>query len=137
MYGWIARPLVRRAVEGINSGEVEPALSNFTEDATLLFPGDHSWEAEYQGKDEIERFLRRVVRVGLKFEIHDVFVKGPPWRMRACVRFSNKIIDPDGNVVYANSGVLYLKGKWGKIHREEVCEDTQKVAQLDEYLGVA
>ena len=137
MYGSMAHSMVRRAVEGINAGQVEPALRNYADDATLVFPGDHSWQAEYRGKDEIEMFLERVVKVGLKFEVHDVLVKGPPWNMTACVRFSNRVTSPEGEVVYANRGVLFLRGAWGKIRHEEVYEDTQKVAEFDEYLGVA
>ena len=137
MYGSVARSLARRAVEGVNAGEVEPALRNYAEDATIVFPGDHSWEATYEGKDEIERFVRRTIRAGIKFQIHEVVVKGPPWNQLGFVRFSVHARDDDGNVVYSNRGVMFLKGAWGKIRHEEIYEDTQKVAAFDEYLGVA
>jgi ketosteroid isomerase-like protein len=137
MYGSAARSLVRRAVEGINAGEVGPALKFYAEDAALVFPGDHSWEATYEGKDEIERFVRRTIRAGIKFQIHEVVVKGPPWRLVGFVRFSVHARDSQGDVVYRNRGVLFLKGAWGKITFEEIYEDTQKVAEFDEYLGVA
>jgi hypothetical protein len=37
--------------------------------------------------------------------------------------------------VYANRGLIYVQAIWGRIVFEEVYEDTQKVAEFDEYLA--
>jgi len=41
-YGWIVAALIRRAVRRVNAGDIGPMLGSFAEDATLVFPGDHS-----------------------------------------------------------------------------------------------
>jgi hypothetical protein len=50
------------------------------------------------------------------------------------MRFTNEARDPEGNVVYANRGVIFAKAAWGKIHFQEDYEDTQRVIEFDKYL---
>ena len=52
---------MRRGVRRLNAGDIGPMLSSFADDATLVFPGDHSWGGEYRGKAEIKKFLERFV----------------------------------------------------------------------------
>jgi ketosteroid isomerase-like protein len=134
-YGWIVSTLIRRAVRRINAGDLGPMLSSFADDATLVFPGDHSWGGEYKGKDEILKFLERFVEVGIQLEPHEIVVHGWPWNTTVMVRFTNDARDENGNVVYANRGMIFAQAAWGKIKYQEDYEDTQKVVAFDKYLA--
>ncbi len=134
-YGWIVAALIRRAVRRINAGDMGPLLSSFAEDATLVFPGDHSWGAEYSGKAEIRAFLERFVEVGIRLEPHEILVQGWPWNTTVMLRFTNEARDENGSVVYSNRGAIFARAAWGKIKYQEDYEDTQKVVAFDQYLA--
>ena len=134
-YGWIVAMLIRRGVRRINAGDIGLMLDSFADDATLVFPGDHSWGGEYKGKAEIKKFLRRFVEVGIQLEPHEILVQGWPWKTTVLLRFTNEARDANGNVVYANRGAIFAQAAWGKIKRQEDYEDTQKVVAFDEYLA--
>ena len=135
MYAWIVRWLMRRAIRRVNAGDIGPFLSTFADDATLVFPGQNSWAGEHRGKDELERFYRRFVRVGLQVEPQEIIVAGAPWNMTVCLRYTDQATGPGGDVVYTNCGMIYAKIAWGKIKSYEVYEDTEKVAEFDKYLA--
>ncbi len=135
MYGSIVRLMIRRNIRRINAGEVEPVARSYARDATLVYPGRHSWAGEYRGRDEIERFLRRFVAAGLKGEAHEIIVNGPPWNLTVCVRFTDAATALDGSVVYANRAILFGRIAWGKIVYQEDYLDTQRVADFDGYLS--
>src|SRR5712691_2331647 len=107
--------MIRRNVRRLNAGEIGPLLRAYADNATLVYPGRHSWAGMYHGTDEIERFLRRFVRVGLRGETHEIVVNGPPWNLTVCVRLTDEATGPDGTVVYANRAALFGKIAWGKI----------------------
>lgn len=136
MFGWIVRLMIRRGVRHLNAGDIGPLLSSYSREAVLVFPGDHSWGGEYRGKDQIEGFLRRFVRVGLQIEPQEIVVSGPPWNVIVCIRFTDKATEPDGTVVYTNRGVIFAKSAWGKIVFQEDYEDTQRVVEFDKYLAL-
>jgi ketosteroid isomerase-like protein len=134
LYRLATRSLVRYVVGRLSDGDPQPLLRLYSEDARLVFPGQHSWGGEYRGKREIEAFLRRFVSVGLKAEVDEILVNGPPWSTHLCIRFTDNAKAPDGTVIYANRVVVFARLVWGKIVFEETYEDTQKVVGLDEYL---
>jgi ketosteroid isomerase-like protein len=128
------KAVLRRNVRRFMGGDVDAFLGLYADDATLTFPGRHSWSGTYRGRREIEQFLQRFRRVGLNGETHDILVQGPPWNTTVCVLFVDDLTTPDGRVIYENRAVVLVKARWGKIVSEEVFEDTQRVAALDEYL---
>jgi len=134
-YGWIVAMLIRRGVRRINAGDIGPMLGSFAEDATLVFPGEHSWGGEYKGKGEIEKFLRRFVEVGIQLEPHEIVVQGWPWKTTVMLRFTNEARDANGTIVYANGGAIFARAAWGKIKYQEDYEDSQKVVAFDKYLA--
>ena len=136
MLNWLAGTLLRRSIRRVNEGDIGPMLNGYANDAVLVFPGDSSWGGEHRGRDAIEAFLRRYVRVGLHFEAHEIVVSGWPWSATIWVRFSDQAKAPDGTVVYKNRGVIYAKTRWGKITLQEDFEDTEKVAEFDRYLAL-
>jgi ketosteroid isomerase-like protein len=133
-YAAAYRRLLRSTAERLMSGDVDAFLRFYADDATLTFPGENSWGPVYRGKDEIRGFLERFLRVGLRGELLDIAVSGPPWDTTVFVRFDDRASAPDGTVVYENRAVILLKGRWGKVVSEEVFEDTERVAAFDRWL---
>ncbi|MGD0639085.1 MAG: nuclear transport factor 2 family protein [Nitrososphaerales archaeon] len=134
MYKSAVRWMIRRNARALAQGDVAPLLSGYADDAVLVFPGQSSWGGEHRGKAAIEAFLRRFVDVGLKGEVHDILVNGPPWRTTVCVLFTDRATDDTGTVIYENRAVLFGRAVWGKIVFQEDFEDTCKADQFDVYL---
>ena len=134
MYAWLARMLVRRSLRSHQSRDVEGLMKMYAKDVHFAFPGNNSWAIDTRDRGEIERWLRRFHAVGLNLVVHDILVGGPPWNTRVCLQFTDNALDDDGRVVYENTGVIYAKGRWGKIAEYTVFEDTEKVAAFDKYL---
>jgi ketosteroid isomerase-like protein len=136
MYRWLVRVMVRRVIARSRAGDMGPTLALWAEDGHFQFPGRHSWAADYRNKTDLAAWYERFARVGLQLEPQEILVAGPPWRTTACIHFTDRAYSPTGEVVYENEGVLFTKMSWGKITFGTVYEDTQKVADLDEYLAV-
>jgi ketosteroid isomerase-like protein len=130
------RALLRRNVTALMAGDPQPLLAMYHRDAVLTFPGEHSWGRTYHGRDEVAAFLRRFLDAGLRGELGAIFVDGPPWATRIVVEFDDHAHDPQtGERIYENRAVIVLRTRFGRVVREEVYEDTQKVAAFDERLA--
>jgi ketosteroid isomerase-like protein len=134
MLSWLAGSMLRRSIRALNAGDVGPALKAYAGDAELVFPGDSSFGGTYRGKAEIEGFLRRFVECRLRLEPHVIVAKGWPWKMTIWMQMTDQATDQQGNVVYANRGVIVAKAAWGKVKHQEDYIDTQKVAAFDAFL---
>jgi ketosteroid isomerase-like protein len=137
LYASAVRAVLRRNVAALMAGDPGPLVTMYADDAELTFPGDHSWGRVYRGPEEIEGFLRRFLDSGLRGEVCDIFVAGPPWATRIAIRFDDWAHDASGTKVYENRAVIVLRTRWGKVVEEHVYEDTQKAAAFDELLPVA
>jgi ketosteroid isomerase-like protein len=130
------RALLRRNVKSIMNGDLGPLLALYRPDAVLTFPGEHSWGRTYRGRDEIAGFLRRFLDAGLRGDLGAITIDGPPWATRIVVEFTDHAHDPrTGERIYDNRAVIVLRTRWGRVAREEVYEDTQKVAAFDARLA--
>jgi hypothetical protein len=127
--------LLRRNMERIRAGDYRPTLRMDAKDVHFRFPGDSSWSGEIHGKDELERWLQRFVKVGLQIYADEVVVKGWPWNMTLCVRGTDHLDAPTGERVYENRYVIWGRVEWGLLKEYEVYEDTQKSKALDAYLA--
>ncbi len=136
MYSWIIGRVVRTLIGRLNSGDIRLLMRTVASDALLVFPGESSFAGEHRGKPAIEAWLKRFVELGPRFVIHDVAVTGPPWNMRVCFRFSDRIAIPGGGE-YNNEGMEYLRMRWGRIREQRVYLDTERVAELDARLAAA
>lgn len=136
MYRWLVRRMVRRMAARSRAGDMGPTLALWAEGGHFVFPGRHSWAADYHNKQDLAAWYERFARVGLQIEPEEVLVAGAPWRTTVCIHFTDHLTAPSGEVVYENTGVLFAKMSWGKISYGTVYEDTQKVADFDEYLAV-
>jgi ketosteroid isomerase-like protein len=135
VYVFVIRGLLRRNAARLMAGDPAPLLRMYADDAVLEFPGESTWGPEYRGKAEIEGFLRRFLDAGLRGSIGQIWVSGPPWATRLAVEFDDWAYDAGGTTkVYENRSMLVLETRFGKVIRERVYEDTQKVAAFDEWL---
>lgn len=144
MYKTAIRALVRRNIARLNDGDYRPLLAMAAPDAELTFPGDNSWSSQFRapapsrarhathrGRTELEAFASRFVDAGLRIEVEDILVNGPPWRTRICVRATNGTTgERDGG--YTNRAALFIEARWGRIHRWEDYLDTERVRAWDE-----
>jgi ketosteroid isomerase-like protein len=138
----LLRAKLNRDVDALNRGDYGPVLANFAPDAVLHFnEGDHRWAGEHRGKGEIERFLRNFVAAGLRGQINELAVAGPPWRMTLVARFDDHAHDPSGREIYRNRTALVARTRWGRIvEQEDFYADTARIGELEASLrerGVA
>lgn len=135
-YAGAVRAILRRNAAALFAGDPKPLLRMYAPDATMVFPGVHSWGRTYRGRDEIEAFLRRFHAVGLRGELGRIFVEGPPWATRIAIELDDHARDAHGTKVYENRALIVLRTRWGRVVHEELFEDTQKVAAFDTHLGI-
>jgi ketosteroid isomerase-like protein len=145
-----ARSLFRRAllfklnrdVRALNTGDYQPLLAGYADDAVLVFnDGAHRWAGVHRGKPALERFFKDFVGARVQGEIVDLFVAGPPWALTLLVRFDDHAHSEHGDELYRNRTLLLARARWGKIvKQEDFYEDTERIAELDRRLtelGVA
>jgi hypothetical protein len=120
----------------VSKGDLQVPLLAVAKDARLLFPGNSSFGGEQAGKPAIEAWMRRFASLRPEFTVHDVAAAGPPWNLRVFMRFSDRIVAPNG-YVYENDGMEYIQINYGLIREIRVHLDTEKVAALDAQLGAA
>lgn len=131
MLNWLAKRLVQRGFDAMNAGDPTWAMSMMADDARLVFPGTSTWGGEYRGKAAMERFARRCIAQGIKYRVHDVLIKGPPWNMTLVYMISDEARDASGHIIYQNRAMEYCKLRWFKIVDAEVFEDTERTAAYD------
>jgi hypothetical protein len=135
LYAWAVRSMLYRISHRLREGDFEPLFRTYANDIRFVFPGHNSWAGEFLGREEVERWVRRVYQVGLRLEPHEILVTGPPWNTTVCLRFTDRCTAPDGTIVYTNRGMVFGKIAWGKITSYEIHEDTEKVVALDAYVA--
>jgi ketosteroid isomerase-like protein len=134
MYSWIITRILKMLYGQVSRGELRLALLGLANDGVLVFPGASSFGGEHRGKPAIAAWMRRFASLHPEFQVHDASAAGPPWDMRVFMRFSDRIVAPNG-YVYENEGMEYIAIKRGLIREIRVHLDTEKVAALDAQLG--
>jgi ketosteroid isomerase-like protein len=86
--------MLRRDLNRLRAGDLGPLFGTYAEDVGLVLSGRHSWAGDYRGKDEVERWTQRLVRVGVQLGPHEILVTGPPWNTTVCVHFTDQLIAP-------------------------------------------
>jgi ketosteroid isomerase-like protein len=134
MISWLAKKLISRDLARVRAGDYGPLLRRDAKDVRFRFPGDNSWATELQGKDKLEIWLQRFVRVGIQIFADEVVATGSPWKMTVCIRGTDFLKSAEGVTVYENRFVLWGTMAWGRLREYEAYEDTQASKKLDEYL---
>jgi hypothetical protein len=119
----------------LNEGDPSLLLRLDADDVHFRFPGESSWTADVRSKEEVERWLRRMISTGLQHSPEQVVLQGPPWDMTICLRGTDHLDSPEGESVYANRYVIWGRIAWGLLREYEVYEDTQKLPAFDDYLA--
>ncbi len=127
---------LRRDLRRLNEGDYRPLLAGYADDAVLRFnEGPHRWSGDHRGKPAIERFLREFTAAGLKGEIRDLWIGGPPWAMTLIARFDDRATGPDGEELYSNRVVIVARTRWGKIvEHDDFYVDTARILAFEEKL---
>ena len=136
MYSWIVTRILALIYDKVTRGDLRLPLLGLANDAVLIFPGNSSFGGEHRGKPAIEAWMRRFASLHPEFHVHDASAGGLPWNMRMFMRFSDRIVAPNG-YVYENAGMEYIVIKRGLIRELRVHLDTEKVAALDAQLEAA
>ncbi len=134
MLSWLAGKLIAHNMRKLNEGDPAPTVRMYAEDVRFTFPGDNSWAGEIEGKEGLERWLRRFAEVGVQIRSDEVVLQGWPWRQTVCVRGITTFDTPEGERVYENRYVIWGHMAWGKMRAYEVYEDSEKAKMLDRYL---
>jgi ketosteroid isomerase-like protein len=135
MLSWLAKRLIARNMRGASAGDLAPTLRMDAADVRFRFPGTSSWATELEGKEELERWLRRFADVGIQISPDEVVLEGFPWRQTICVRGTDHLDSPAGERVYENRYVIWGHLRWGLLRDYEVYEDTERSRELDAYLA--
>lgn len=135
MQSWLAKKLVAHNMARLREGDIRPTARMYAPDVKFRFPGDSSWAADLEGREQLEGWLRRFAAAGLQIFPDEVTLKGFPWRQTVCVRGHIHLDDEGGRRVYENRYVIWGHMAWGRMREYEVYEDTQRTAPLDEYLA--
>src|SRR5690348_5855905 len=115
MQSWLAHKVISYLMARTRAGDVGPTLRLDAPDVTLTFPGRSSWSGVFRGKQEVERWLKRFVAVGLQIYPDEVVAKGLPWNTTICVRGRDHLTAPDGRTVYDNRYVIWGRMRWGRL----------------------
>jgi ketosteroid isomerase-like protein len=134
MLSWLAKQVISFTMKRTRAGDVRSTLMLDHPDVRFRFPGDSSWAGEFNGKAELRPWLERFARVGIQIFPDEVVAKGFPWNTTVCIRGTDHLRGPDGELVYENRYVIWGRARWGLIRDYEVYEDTQKAKALDEWL---
>lgn len=134
LYHGAIRAALRWNFGRVRRGDTRLLFASYAENVHFRFPGDSSWAADIHGKDELQRWVRRFVDIGLQLYPDRIVVDGPPWRTRICILCHDHYTAPDGERIYENRGVITGVIAWGRLVEYEVHEDTHKVEAFDEYL---
>jgi ketosteroid isomerase-like protein len=132
-------PLANRIISYVmaqtRAGNIKPTLLLDAPDMSFVFPGDNSWSGSFHGRDAHQRWLERLVRVGVKTQADEVVATGWPWRTTVCIRGRSWYDSPSGERIYDNRFVIWGHLSWGRMKDYEVYEDTIKPRELDEHLA--
>jgi ketosteroid isomerase-like protein len=145
MYKSTVRALVRHGFAKMNAGDPSFLLRLAAPDVVLCFPGDNSWSQMFRpvdkgrhphethiGIDECKAFADRFVEHGVQFQIEDILVNGPPWKLRVAVRAHDFVVRAGGgDDDYNNRAVAFLELRWGRLVRWEDYEDCERVTAWD------
>jgi ketosteroid isomerase-like protein len=127
MYSWLMGKMIRLGYRQAIAGRPALLMVLAGDDVELVFPGHNTFAGTFGGKAAVAAWLDRYASLQPTFEISDVVVSGPPWAMRAAVRFHDSI---GGD--YSNDGMEHLLMRGGRLRRIEIFLDTETVSAWED-----
>jgi hypothetical protein len=134
MLSWLAKRVVSYNMSRARDGDLAPTLRLDAKNIRFRFPGESRWSGELEGRENLERWLRRIEATGVQLYPDEVVLKGFPWNQTICIRGHDILTSPEGELVYENRFVLWGRIAWGLLRDYEVYEDTQKLGALETLL---
>ena len=116
------------------AGDIRPTLLMDDNNVRFVFPGSNSWSGTFNGKPEHQRWLERLVRVGVKTDPTRSRSAASRGRCGVVIRGRSWWDNSAGERIYENRFVIWGHLRWGKLRDYEVYEDTEKAQALDDYL---
>jgi ketosteroid isomerase-like protein len=122
----IVEARVRSVFDRLDAGDHMQMVDGLGERFTYLFHGDHALGGRRTSRDAMIRWWERVHRLlpGARFTVHEVIVRGGPWRTRVAVRAGIQGPLPNGEV-YRNTLFQFMTVRWGKVTDVETIEDLE------------
>lgn len=136
LYATIVRKKVRDTFERINRGDVAAMVAGLDDPFEYRFHGEHALGGRRTSREAMARWWRRTMRLlpGLRFEVLEVLVQGPPWRTRVATRLRVSGPLPDGTR-YENLAFQFLTLRWGRVRSIETIEDLQRLTRALELVA--
>jgi ketosteroid isomerase-like protein len=137
MYRFFVKRQIRRQFARISRGDYEPVLERFGPSSLFRFSGDHELGGERRGREEVREFFRRTLELfpDLQLVPLAIVVNGPPSNTIVATRLGVRATLPDGRP-YRNEGMQFLRLRWGRVVEDYIYEDTQKLVNELERMGV-
>lgn len=130
MYHAIVRNKIRTGFRHLSAGNYEVVLQQFSPSIYFTFAGTHALGGERRGLDNVRQWFQKLFRTfpGLQFEIHEIVVNGWPWNTRVATRFTLHVPINEQRT-YTNTGMQFVRIRWGRMVEDYLYEDTQKLAE--------
>lgn len=131
MHHHIVRRVARRLYAALSSGDPVPMLEAFGRRFAYTFVGDgHPLAGTRRTRADMGAQLDRVLRLfrGIRFDVADVLVTGPPWDTRVAVVATIHTELADGSP-YHNDMVQMLHLRWGRVVRARTFIDTRRLTE--------
>ena len=129
MYHAFVQRRVRNAFNDLSNGNYRTVLEISDPNVHHAFAGIHPLGGERHRREAVKRWFERLFRLfpQLRFEVHDILVKGWPWNTKVAVAWIAQVTPLTGEP-YENEGVHLIQFRWGRLVHFHAYEDSQKVA---------
>jgi ketosteroid isomerase-like protein len=130
MYHAIVKRVAAKNFLRVNQKNYAAVLKGCSTHVHHRFGGDHALGGERHDREALRQWFMRLGRLApsLQLTVHEVWVKGWPWRTVVIVRWTAVQDLPDGSP-YNNHGVHIIRMRWGIVFDIDANEDSQVVAK--------
>lgn len=125
MYYTIVKHKLTQAFNGLNAGNIQAVLNEFSEHAEHYFIGQHALSGTRHTKASIQQWYQRLFKLfpDIHFDLHTIRIQGMPWNTLAIVDWTEVNSGTDG-IRTQNSGVNIMRIRWGKVTSVRIYTDT-------------
>lgn len=130
MYHHLVERKLRAVFDAINRGDAAPMVDALAPRFAYRFEGDSPIGGLRDTPASMRQWWARLYRLfpGLRFEVRDVTVAGPPWRTRIHTLLEFSVPHDGGR--YRNVVMQTMHMRWGRVTWVHTLEDTQRCARF-------